>query len=48
MQQTFRKRWAQKPNVVHWMYIVIIRAILAYEALVWWRVLDEIAYLYVV
>jgi hypothetical protein len=33
---TFGKTWGLKPKVLHWIYIMIIRPILTYGAMVWW------------
>jgi hypothetical protein len=30
------KTWGLKPNVLHWIYIMIIRPVLTYGSAVWW------------
>ena len=39
-KKTFGKRWGLKPYIVHWMYTAVIRPILTYGALVWWRAIN--------
>lgn len=40
-KRTFGKRWGLSPYIVHGMYITIIRPIITYGSLVWWKALDK-------
>jgi hypothetical protein len=33
---TFGKTWGLKPQVLHWIYTMVIRNILTYRSVVWW------------
>lgn len=45
-RKTFGKRWGLQPYIIHWMYTAIIRPILIYGSLVWWRAVETNSYLY--
>lgn len=31
------QKWGLKPNVVHWLYVSVVRPVLTYAAVVWWK-----------
>lgn len=39
-KKTFGNRGGLKPNIVHCMYSEVIRPILTYGAVIWWRVIE--------
>jgi len=38
------KRWGLKPELVHWLYIAVVRPVLMYGVSVWWPSLDKVTY----
>jgi hypothetical protein len=37
----FGKSWGLKPMMTYWMYIVTVRPIVSYTALMWWPRIKE-------
>ncbi|XP_073821296.1 uncharacterized protein [Musca autumnalis] len=39
------KSWRLRPQVIHWVFMTVVRPILTYGALVWWNALGKKSYL---
>ena len=38
------KRWGLKPRVVHWLYTTLVKLIIMYGVVVWWKALEMTTY----
>ncbi|XP_077281865.1 uncharacterized protein LOC143908235 [Temnothorax americanus] len=37
----FGRKWGLMPQIMHWMYTAVIRPIITYGALVWWKAMNK-------
>ncbi|WP_333765325.1 hypothetical protein, partial [Streptomyces sp. IBSBF 2390] len=40
-KQCIGKKWGLKPKMVHWIYTMVVRPILTYGSIVWWKSTDK-------
>lgn len=44
-KKAFGTKWGMQPHIIHWMYTAIIRPIITYGAIVWWKATETKSYL---